>query len=493
MPELATSKPKRDSANLLSPESQRQSISSNWKHYRPKHRWERVEHFPVGIIPPQKVRIYHQNDYYRLQWWEPSAKQNLTDRVNGDLVAAIMRAREIEERLINARSSGLGLAKLTLQKLHEQYVEMLGARADADEISPKTLSRYSSALNHFLKFISLAEPQQQYRFAVNVDQRFVLTFKSFLSSLKVSPNGHPNAKLRSLKSVGYVLGVVRGMFCWGVSEKSGPLLPMGFRNPFQGNITTRTDRRAKDLFGDPDVTIEMASEFIQNCDSYQFPLFAPIILFGLRASEPCLIFREDLDAEWLRVIGRPELGYDTKGLRDKRLPICSELLELMTSGCVEKSCLLLTRRSIFEGLEEVTEKSTSAAELVTRYQQMLDNQRSSSAKVRSGLLRQLIQDAGGLDYDHIDREFRAVAGKLEWPKEATLKDFRHLFSTSLENAGVPLFYRRYLMGQSPGTSPVTTYTHLNQLREQHRRVVESTLAPLYQAFQSRVSDLDKNR
>ena len=65
--------------------------------------------------------------------------------------------------------------------------------------------------------------------------------------------------------------------------------------------------------------------------------------------------------------------------------------------------------------------------------------------------------------------------------------------SSLENAGVPLFYRRYLMGQSPGTSPVTTYTHLNQLREQHQRAVGSTLAPLYQAFQERVADLGVKR
>jgi len=493
MPELAASSPKHDSAQSSSPDSQPQSPSSTWKVYRSKHRWERIENFPAGINPPQKVRIYSQNDYYRLQWWEPSAKRNLTDRVNGDLVAAIMRAREIEERLINARSSGLGLTKLTLQQFHERYVEMLRSRSDADEISPKTLSRYSSALNHFLEFVSQVEIQHQYRFAASIDQPFVLSLKAFLSNRKVPPNGHPNATPRPLKSVGYILGVVRGMFSWGISEQSGPLLPIGFRNPFQGNVTTRTDRRAKDLFGDPDVTIEMACKFLQNCDDYQLRLFSPIILFGLRASEPCLIFQEDLDAEWLRVIGRPELGYDTKGLRDKRLPMSPEVYELLTARRIEQSCLLLTRRSIFEGRYKITDSALSVAELVMRYQHLCDSERSSSAKVRSRFLRQLIQEAGGLEYDHIDHEFRIVAGKLEWPKAATLKDFRHLFSTSLENAGVPLFYRRYLMGQSPGTSPVTTYTHLNQLREQHQRAVVSTLAPLYQAFHSRVANLGENR
>ncbi|MBR9804549.1 hypothetical protein GYB59_23905 [bacterium] len=404
-----------------------------------------------------------------------------------------MRAREIEERLARARSSGLGVAKLTFQQLHEQYVEMLRTRADADEISPKTLSRYSSALNHFLEFASQDKIDLQYRFAANVDQKFVLSFKAFLSNLRVSPNGHPHAKPQPLKSIGYVLGVVRGMFSWGTNEKSGPLLPMEFRNPFQANITTRKDRRAQDLFGDPDVTIEMASNFLQRCDEYQLRLFSPIILFGLRASEPCFVFREDLDAEWLRVIGRPELGYDTKGLRDKRLPLSLELHELLTAHRVEDSCLLLTRRSVFEGTEEVMEKASTAADMIDRYRQYCESERNPSATTRARIFHQLIKEAGGLDYDHIDREFRKVAAQLRWPKAATLKDFRHLFSTSLENAGVPLFYRRYLMGQSPGTSPVTTYTHLNQLREQHQRAVGSTLAPLYQAFQERVADLGVKR
>ena len=87
--------------------------SSTWcEKYKTKHRWIRIEKFPDGIDPPQKVRIYRQNDYFRLQFWDPAAKKNLTERVDGDLVTAIFRAREIEERLKHFRSSGLGRGKL---------------------------------------------------------------------------------------------------------------------------------------------------------------------------------------------------------------------------------------------------------------------------------------------------------------------------------------------------------------------------------------------
>jgi len=62
--------------------------------------------------------------------------------------------------------------------------------------------------------------------------------------------------------------------------------------------------------------------------------------------------------------------------------------------------------------------------------------------------------------------------------QATLKDFRHLFNTSMQNAGMPEFYRRYLLGQSPGRSALVNYTHLNDLRNQYERAVNTAYRPL---------------
>src|SRR5258708_3213556 len=68
-----------------------------------KHRLHRIEQFPPGIIGPKRVRLYLRAGHYVLQWWDPAAKANLSDRVDGDLVAAIMRARQIEGRLEDFR------------------------------------------------------------------------------------------------------------------------------------------------------------------------------------------------------------------------------------------------------------------------------------------------------------------------------------------------------------------------------------------------------
>ena len=50
-----------------------------------------------------------------------------------------------------------------------------------------------------------------------------------------------------------------------------------------------------------------------------------MLLFGLRATEPCYLFVEHLDNQWLRVPCLPELSYYTKGRRGKRSPLLQEL------------------------------------------------------------------------------------------------------------------------------------------------------------------------
>lgn len=97
--------------------------------------------------------------------------------------------------------------------------------------------------------------------------------------------------------------------------------------------------------------------------------------------------------------------------------------------------------------------------------------------------------AAGLDYDRIQGEFDALARTLGWPKAATLKDLRHLFCTCLENAGMPEFYRKYLMGQSSGRAIIARYTHLNKLREHFLRAVNTEMSSLVAAVDDRMHEL----
>jgi hypothetical protein len=83
------------------------SGTSSWTlRYGAKHRFERVRDFPVEIVPPKRVRIYRRSGHYLLQWWDPAARRNLAERIDGDLVVALVRARQIQERLTHFRTSG---------------------------------------------------------------------------------------------------------------------------------------------------------------------------------------------------------------------------------------------------------------------------------------------------------------------------------------------------------------------------------------------------
>ena len=232
------------------------------------------------------------------------------------------------------------------------------------------------------------------------------------------------------------------------------------------------------MFGQPDITAAMAVDFIKLCDAFQLRLFGPLVLFGLRAAEPIYLFHEQIEGDWLKVICLPALGYLTKGKRDKRFPIPFCLQNAWGTASTPGQGLLFTRREASAGCRNVPWCGASLADLCEEFQRRCRRCPELSAAARETIRDQLIRDAGGLNYDQIEHEFQRLARQLGWPRTATPKDLRHLFSTSLENSGVPQFYRRYLMGQSPGRAPIVTYTHLNQLDSQFQKALDQDLAPL---------------
>lgn len=403
----------------------------------------------------------------------PAAKRTLSDRVNGDLVAALIRARELDERIETFKSAGQGKRSLSHVDLVEAYRADLNQRAEACEIDPRTVSRYRSALKHYLKFSEQPAISSKFKFVAAIDRHFALQFASYLSKAQVSSNGHENTKRRRMTAPQYVESVVRSMLVWAADPEQGNLLPHGFRNPFSGR-SRKTNQSAADPLSEPAISMEMAVEFLKNCDDFQRPLFALLAFYGLRASEPCYLFCEYVDDGWLRIPCNPGIAYMTKGRRDKRLPLLPPLEKLLT----RTSGILLARRAVVEGRDEPPLLGHSVDELQRVFEERCQARAELSAHDRVRVRDQILKEAGAMQYDHIEHEFGRVAKKLHWPSDATLKGFRHLFASAMENAGVPEFYRRYLMGHAPDRAAITTYTHLNELRTQYERAVELTLRPL---------------
>jgi len=456
--------------------------------YGQRHRLERITNFPRDITPPVKVRIYERGDHYVLQWWDPAAKQNLSDRVDGDLVTAIARARELDERLVEQRTSGMQGKRLRHEELVARYLAAQEARANAGDVAPQTVARYRTALAHYLAFVEQPHVARQYPFAARVDREFQLELTGFLNQRWIAGNGHQATSRRPMQGQGFVEGTVRAMFAWALDPLEGNLLPARLANPFRRRGKSRQSAGAN--FGAPDITVDMAVQFLGACDGYQLALFAPLICYGLRAAEPCFLFREFLQDGWLTVPVIPELAYTTKGQREKRFPLVEPVARALEQLERRPGGPLYHQRGVGEKSRRSPLANAALAELIIDFQARLRQLRQPSAAQIAKLRTEVMAAAGAINYDTIEGEFRSLAGQLHWPRNATLKDFRHLFATLLENAGVPESYRRYFMGHAPGSAAIVTYTHLDEVREHFERAANGKLRPLIDAIERRLYELN---
>lgn len=470
------------------------SAPSSWVvRYGEKHRLHWMRDFPRGIAPPLRVRIYARAGHFVLQWWDPAAKGNLSDRVDGDLVAAIARARQIEERLTHFRSSGQGAnRRLSHEELISRFLTDLKQRADAGDIQPATVARYQGALRHYLDFCNQPAVNKAHPRVAGVNRDFRLAFAAFLTNCKVTANGNENAISRPMKGQAFVIDAVRAVYEWASDPDRGNLLPDGFRNPFRRASGSRSIHQG-DPLADPDITVGMAIDFIRACDQYQLRLFVPVVLFGLRAAEPCMLFREHLDADWLRVQCLPELNYHTKGKRDKRLPMVDELRSFWDFLRADTARgLLYERRTVVDGRERAPLRGASLSDLFGEFRDRCGRQKSLDAVGRKQLRVELVHKAGGINYDHVEQEFRTLTRRLKWPPLATLKDFRHLFATMIGNTPMAEAYKKYLLGQSPGKSAILAYTHLNQLRKEFAAAINREWPALLEAINLRTRHVTLN-
>jgi len=406
------------------------------------------------------------------------------------LVEAISRARKIDERLDHFRSSGGGSLKVEHDVLVERFLADLHCRANAGEIDVRTVQRYESALRHYRQFIEQPNIRRQFPHISSITREFALELTAHLNTLQVHVNGHAHGPMHRMGRPDYVVDVVRAMFEWAADPQRGNLVPEGFHNPFCRRSRHRALSSVTVAVGEPDITLDMAVEFIEACDGYQLRLFAPMALYGLRASEPCFLFQEHLRGDWLDVPCLPELAYYTKGRREKHLPVLA-CLSALFRPMVESNPggLLYRRRNVIASSAVAPLAGMTLTALASDFQRRCVAPGNCTAADRRRIRDRLLHVAGAINYDHIVTEFSKLARALKWPRSATLKDFRHLAATCLENSGMPEHYRKFLLGQSPGRAAIVTYTHLNEIRKRFDEAVVATLRPLVEAIDRRTHDL----
>lgn len=438
-------------------------LTSGWtQRYGQRFRMERVRELPQGMAAPRKVRLYRRQVHHVLQWWDPQFGRTVNERVEGDLLDALGRARVVDERLAAMRTAGSAISPITHTDLVEAFKEDLVTRANAGEVAPATVRRFSAALDHYVRFTEQPDLGRAYRTAGGIDRAFALRFAAWLSQQIITANGSRHGTLRPMTSSGYVLDVTRAMFEWAKDPVRGKRLPADFANPFaSGALQRRTVPR--NPLGEPDITLEMATTLIGKCDLYQLRLIAPMVLWGLRPGELRWLFAENVESLFMRGDCIEVLDHRSKGVRNKSLPWIEPLRTLLISeGKFEG--LLFTRRQTDEIALPNASLETIAAEYRSRVTKAKSYDAASRERVRDGVMN----DAGAVTYKIVVGEFTALTSSLNWPKSATLKDLRHLCQTCLDNGGLTLSERQYLLGQSMGRAAINAYLHLNKLAEHYQ-------------------------
>jgi integrase len=463
---------------------------SRWRdRYSNRHATKRLD--PAqhpGTQFPSRVRIYARgNPIYShiLQWWSPQARktQHLTLR-GCDWVDALSKAREIDRSLDQVgRFEPPIRRRLQFVDLLDSYRAHLVRRADAGEITVATTRRYASDLDRFAAFVARSEVSARYPGPASIDEDFALEFMAYLK--------HPNDREEYVRgvmpcTVDATIERADAMLRWAADPRAGRLLPPGFINPFAGRPRPRHDRGP--LLADPDITIKMAAEFLEACDDYALRLFAPVVLCGLRAAEPALMMYEHItDGKWLEVPNVPGLDYTTKGKISKVFPLLPLLEELLAPPAeTAPKGLVFLRRNAKPGMTAAPLLGSSLQVLVDEYGRRRETHDPAGAAGLLRLRRRILREAGGLDYDDIYDEFRNVKDVLAWPEAATVKDFRHLFATTMENAGLTERYQKFFMGHSQGGDAIGCYRHINQLNDNFARLAEP-YQPVLEVLAKRLS------
>lgn len=140
------------------------ATNHSWnERYGDKHRWRRFQNWLPGLAPPVKVRLYERAGHYILNWWDPAAKKNLSERIGGDLLAALARARTVDDRIVNFRSAGpAAKRRIGHAELAAPFLADVERRIDARLLAAPTLPRYRAALEHYIDWCRSPAAERKY-------------------------------------------------------------------------------------------------------------------------------------------------------------------------------------------------------------------------------------------------------------------------------------------------------------------------------------------
>ncbi|MCH8150344.1 MAG: tyrosine-type recombinase/integrase, partial [Planctomycetes bacterium] len=390
-----------------------------------------------------KVRAYLRGRIWYLCYHEYGRRHQ--PRVGPDRDTARQMAAEINAQLEVGAPSALGFEPISIPDLRGRWLEH---HEHVRRSSLNTIRRYRSATDHLIRFVPDVRPLRRVSDfqPVHADE-----FVRYLRSLQVAPNGHPNASKRRLrdKGVKFILEICSTLFNYAARQRH---LPPYVENPFHTIEINRVpveDAKPIIVF-----TPDEERRFLEACDPWQFPIFATLLMTGLRPGELTHLLLPDnldLDQGWLYVRNKPSLGWKVKTRNERDIPLMPSLVEMLRLVLRNRrSGPVFRQRRCGDGYVPPLADHTP----VVLEREVARRVTLATAADREGMeavTKTVWRDIAYLKEDWVRKEFICLTRKIGMPEITAPKTLRHTFATCLQDANVDPLIRNQLMGHAPGS------------------------------------------
>lgn len=388
-----------------------------------------------------RVRIFLRGRVWYLCYHEQGKR--CQPRIGPDRDVARQMAAKINAQLETGAPSALGFEPISIGDLRERW---LANHEHVRRSSLQTIRRYRAATEHLIGFTSKDRPL---RLVSDFRPIHAEEFVRYLRVLKVAPNGHKNSAKRGLRDNGikYILETCSTLFNYANRQRH---LPPYSENPF---MTIEINRIPVED-SKPISVLSSYQErlFLNACDDWQFPIFATLLLTGLRPGELThLLLPDDLNLEegWLYVRNKPGLGWRVKTRNERYVPLIPPLVEMLRIVTKNRRTgPVFRQRRCGSGFVPPL-ATLSPVELEREVgRRMLNSVGDRRTAERTA--KTIWRDIGALKEDRLRQEYMRITKDIGMPEFTAPKTLRHTFATCLQDANVDPLIRNELMGHAPG-------------------------------------------
>jgi len=403
-----------------------------------------------------KVTVYFRKPSWWIYYYENGKTRRI--RIGRDREEAERHAAEVNAQITCGVRSTFQFEKVKIEDLVRRWLEH---HELVKRSAMRTVNRYRTAIAHLTRFIEERRPSLTMdTLTVPIAEEFV----KFLRTVRISPNGSPNAKKVLMRDRG-VLSVLRTCRAFWNFAYHHRHVPPYSKNPF---TEIRIEAmRIDDMKPKYVLTPDEEAEFLKACSPWEFRVFFTLAFTGMRPGELSHLLVDDVDFETRTMFIRNhhELGWCTKTRNERRVYLFDELRDVIREAIGCRTCglaFLAPRYASGKDIAPLAGVHTPALamELARRIEEA-SQPGESQRRIEAAQVERLWRDMGAIGHNRIRQRFLRVAKRIGKPHLTSPYSFRHTMATAMQTADVDMFVRRTIIGHT-SAEMLAHYTHTTE-------------------------------